>query len=513
MLGGDVLIETLANAGVEACFLNPGTTEVQSIVALERDGRIRPVSTIFEAIATGAADGYARMAGKPAMTLLHQGVGLANGLANLHNAQKALMPVVNVIGQHSRAHQQFNVPLMSNVAAFAAPVSGWVRQVAAPEDMGRDVADAFAAAVGPPAQVATLIVPGDCTWSEAGDPQSAPAPQPAPPVSQDAVERTASVLSTNEPAALVLGGPIVTEEDLHAAACIQASTGARVIGSRFYARIQRGAGRLNPEILPYFYKDATAELAGVRHAVLIGAEPPATFFDLPDGGGAVLPDDCSIFELVEPGGNFSGTLAALADELGAKGLVTVGDTTVPDRPTGELTAPKAAALLTRDLPEGLIVSEEANSSGVPCFEYTQFAAPHDWMGLTGGGLGQGGTAAAGAAVACPDRRVLCLQGDGAAMYTCQTLWTQARAGLNVTTVIFANRSYAVLKMELERLGLNQISPELERLVDLDDPTLDFVKLAESMGVEAMRAETAEQFSDQFNVCIKSAGPHLIEAVI
>ena len=513
MLGSDVLVETLANAGIEVCFLNPGTTEVQSIVAIEGGNRIRPVMTLFEAVATGAADGYARMAGKPAMTLLHQGVGLANGLANLHNAQKAHMPVVNVVGQHSRNHQQYNVPLMSDVAAFAAPVSGWVREVAAPEDVGRDVSDAFAAAVGPPAQVATLIVPGDCTWSEAGQPQPAPSLLSSQPISADTVDAAAQALRAGEPSALVLGGPVVMAEDLEAAARIQAAAGARIIGSRFFARMQRGAGRFEPELLPYLHKDAAADVANLRHAILIGAEQPATFFDLPDGGGAVLPKTCAVHNMVKPGGDFGGGLRALADALCASDASPVVDPALPDRPRGDLTADKAAAIIARDLPEGLIVSEEANTAGVPCFELTQSAVPHDLLGLTGGGLGQGGTAATGAAVACPDRKVLCLQGDGAHMYTCQTLWTQARARLDVTTVVFVNRAYAVLKMELERLGLNQGSPELERLVDLTDPNLDYVKLAESMGVEAMRAETAEQFSDQFNTCMKSAGPHLIEAII
>ncbi len=513
MLGGDVLIETLANAGIEACFLNPGTTEIQSIVALERGARIRPVSTIFEAVATGAADGYARMAGKPAMTLLHQGVGLANGLANLHNAKKARMPVVNVVGQHSRDHQQFDVPLMSDVAAFAAPVSGWIRQVAAPEDIGRDAQQVFAASVGPPSCVATLVVPGDCTWSEAGEPSPAPNVGPRSPVDERVIGQAVEVLRSNELAALVLGGSVVMEEDLQNAARIQELTGARIIGSRFFARVQRGAGRLSPEILPYLYNEAAADLADVRHAILVGAQQPATFFDLPDGGGAVLPKTCTVLDLVEPGGDFSGALQALADALGAKDLPHVTEQPSPGRPSGDLTAEKAAAILTLDMPEGLIVSEEANTSGVPFFAQTVSAAPHDLLGLTGGGLGQGGTAATGAAVACPDRKVLCLQGDGAALYTCQTLWTQAREQLDVTTVVFANRSYAVLKMELGRLGLNQISPDLERLVDLDNPTIDFVRLAESMGVEAMRSETAEQFTDQIKACMNTKGTHLIEAVI
>jgi len=513
MLGGDVLIETLANAGVETCFLNPGTTEIYTVAALERNDRIRPISTVFEAVATGAADGYARMAGKPAMTLLHQGVGLANGLANLHNAKKARVPVVNVVGQHSRSHQKYDVPLMSDVAAFAAPVSGWVKEVAAPDNMGSDVADAFAAAVGPPSQVATLIVPGDCTWTEAGQPEPPPQQISRSPVSMDAVKRAARVLRSKERTALILGGPVLLEADLAAAARIQATTGTRLIGSRFYARIQRGYGRVVPDLLPYLYDAATADVADIRQAILLGCSVPATFFDLPDGGGAVLPKDCNVLELQHPVGDGDSFLEVLAEELDAKGPTETESLVLPHRPKGPLTAAKVAAILTLDMPEGLIVSEEANTSGVPCFEQTRAAAPHDWIGLTGGGLGQGGTAATGAAVACPNRKVLCLEGDGGAMYTCQTLWTQARAGLDITTVVFANRSYAVLKMELERLGLNRVSPELERLVDLDDPTLDFVKLAESMGVGAMRAETAEQFASQFNTCMESAGPHLIEAVI
>lgn len=514
MLGGEVLVETLCNAGVEVCFLNPGTTEVQTIIALERNQKIRPVSTIFEAVATGAADGYARMSGKPAMTLLHQGVGLANGLSNLHNAQKAHMPVVNIVGQHSRNHQRYNVPLMSDVAAFAAPVSGWVREVAEPGDIGKDAAAAYRAAVGPVPKVATLVVPGDCTWTEAGDPEPAPVSPPAQTVSSEIISAAAKALSEASKSVLILGGPVVMAEDLKLASAIQSATGTRIIGSRFFARIQRGYGRISPDILPYLYAEASADLLDVRNAILIGAEEPATFFDLHDGGGAILPPDCIQYNLAPPGGNFSGTLKNLAEAVGAKHTTTSTQSILPDQPLGDLTAEKVAAIIARKIPENLIISEEANTSGVSCFDFTKSAAPHDWMGLTGGGLGQGGTAATGAALACPDRKVLCLQGDGAAMYTCQNLWTQARSRLNITTVIFANRSYAVLKMELARLGLENISPDLERLVDLDDPTLDFVKLSESMGVTAMRAGTVEQFSEQFSMCLNANdGPHLIEAVI
>ena len=513
MLGGDVLIETLANGGVECCFLNPGTTEIQTIAALQGNERMRSVLTLCESVAAGAADGYARMAGKPAATLLHQGVGLANGLANLHNARKAGVPLVNIVGTQSRAHLRYETPLGSDVPAFAAPVSGWVRQVERPADLGRDAARALAAALGPPAQVATLVVPGDCAWREAGEPAPPAQLQTVPRTSPEAVTAAAVALRSGQPAALILGGPVLLEEDLVAIARIGHATGARLIGTRFFTRIQRGAGRVDLERLPYLYREARADVAALRHAVLVGAPEPVTFFDLPDGGGPVLPEACAITVLEESGGDVSGALRALADALEAVAEPAAPAPVSLERPRGKLSAAKVAATLALDMPADTIVSDDANTSGVPCFELTRTAAPHDWLALTGGGLGQGLTAASGAAIACPDSNILCLQGDGGAMYTCQALWTHARERLNITTVVFANRSYAVLRMELARLGLDQVEPAVGRLVDIDDPALDFVKLAEAMGVEAMRADTAETFSDRFQACMRDPGPQLIEAVV
>jgi len=507
------MVETLVRSGISVCFANPGTSEIHATVALERNSGMRPVLTLFEAVATGAADGYARMTGSPAAVLLHQGPGLANGLTNIHNATKARSPIVNIVGGHTRDHQLYDTPLKANIAGIAGTVCSWVREVKNPENMARDAAEAAAAANGPPGQVATLVVPSDCSWMEAGEPAGPLSACVRSDVSQDLVEAAAKALTCGEPAALFVGGTVLLDQSLALAGRIARSTGARLFGAGFFARLQRGAGRLNLERLPYFPEDAEAAVASLRQAVMVGCTEPVTFFAYPNSSGLVLAKECTRTVLAGPDANVAAALAALSDALETTDDLAVLDLPLPEEPTGNLTAEKAAAIIALNLPEGTIVSEEGITAGFECFNKTMGSAPHDWLFITGGGLGQGLTAATGAAIACPDRKVLCLHGDGGAMYTCQALWTQARENLDVTTVIFANRSYAILEVELQRLGLNHLSSELASLVSIDDPTLDFVKLAESMGVEAMRAKTAEEFRDQFCNCMKRDGPQLIEAIL
>jgi len=507
------MVETLVRSNINVCFANPGTSEIHTTVALERSPGMRPVLTLFEAVATGAADGYARMTGSPAAVLLHQGPGLANGLTNIHNATKAKSPIVNIVGGHTRQHRQYDTPLQADIAGIAGTVCPWVREVTDPKKIATDTAEAAAVANGPPGQVATLVVPSDCAWAEAGEPAE---PLPArlrSEVSQGLVEAAVKALTCGEPAALFVGGTVLLDQSLAAAGRIAHSTGARLFGAGFFARLQRGAGRLNLERLPYFPEDAEATVANLRQAVMVGCTEPVTFFAYPNSGGLVLPNDCSRTFLAGPDANVAAALAALSEALEATDDMAVLDLPLPEAPTGNLTAEKAAAIIALDLPEGTIVSEEGITAGFECFNKTVGSAPHDWLFITGGGLGQGLTAATGAAIACPDRKVLCLHGDGGAMYTCQALWTQARENLDITTVIFANRSYAILEVELQRLGLNQVSKELDSLVSIDNPTLDFVKLAESMGVEAMRATTAEEFRDQFSNCMNRGGPQLIEVIL
>jgi acetolactate synthase I/II/III large subunit len=511
--GAQALIRTLAGCGVEVCFANPGTSEMHFVAALDAVPQMRGVLCLFEGTATGAADGYGRMAGRPAAALLHLGPGLANGLANLHNARRAATPLVAVTGDHASYHKRYDAPLESDIESLARPVSCWVRRSARCQDVAADGADAVAAALAPPGGVATLILPADVCWSEGAQP-AAPRPVRPPAVPDpDATAAAAAAISGGQACVLLLGGAGLTRPALEDASRIAVATGARLLGETFPARHERGAGIPAVDRLAYLAEFAEAQLDGARHLILAGAREPVSFFAYPGRPSRLVPDGAAVHVLATPGEDVPGALAALA------GLVAPGTKPEPQPPArpalpgGDLTAESAAAVIGALLPEGAIVADEANTSGLWLPGATAGAPPHDWLTLTGGAIGLGLPLATGAAVACPDRPVLALEADGSAMYTISALWTQAREGLDVTTVIFSNRSYAILGMELGRVGADAAGDAARRLLDLSQPDLDFAALATGMGVPASRAATAPDFAAQLRRALAEPGPHLIEAVI
>ncbi len=510
--GADRAVETLARAGVEVCFTNPGTSEMQLVAAFDRVGGVRPVLTLFEGVASGAADGFGRMAERPAATLLHLGPGLANGLANLHNASKARTPLVCLVGDHAQHHRRYDAPLTADVEGIARPVSGWLRTARSARTLGQDAAAAVAAARTPPGCVATLVIPANCTWEEAGPAVEPVAPAGAAPVSPKCVERAAEVLRSGEPAALLLAGAALRGAALDAAGRIAAHCGARLLCNTFNARWERGAGRVPVEPLPYYAERAVAALADRRHLLLVGAAPPVAFFGYRDQPSWLTPDGCALHELARPEQDVGAALLALADALGATRSAPAASRERAFAPTGALTPEAVHRSLAALLPEGAIVSDEAISGGFGKLSLTRGAAPHDWLQLMGGAIGQGLPLATGAALACPTRKVVCLEADGSAMYTLQALWTQAREGLDVTTVVFANRAYAILEAELERVGA-VAGPRAREQTSLDAPPLDFVRLARGQGVPATRAHTAEEFHARLGAALAEPGPQLVEAVV
>jgi acetolactate synthase-1/2/3 large subunit len=512
MNGARSLLATLVGAGVDVCFSNPGTSEMHFVAALDDVPAMRGVLALFEGVATGAADGYARVAGRPAATLLHLGPGLGNGLANLHNARRARTPVVNIVGDHATYHARFDAPLESDIASIARPVSGWYRVTARADDVGADAADAVAAACGPPGCVATLVLPADSSWSESATGPCEPRPRAlATNVATETLEGVAKVLRSGERAALLLGGTATRARGLHAASRIAETTGAKMLGETFPANLERGAGIPAVERLGYLAEFAQAQLDGVQHLILVDAKAPVSFFAYPGKPSDLVPAGCTVHPLVRPGEDAPGALEALADAVGASlDRANPAPALRPERPVGALTTETLAAAVGATLPEDAIVVDEGNTSGLFVSGATAGAPRHNWLTHTGGAIGIGLPAATGAAVAAPDRPVLCLQADGSAMYTLQALWTQAREGLNVTTVVLANRSYAILNLELHRVGADAGGPLSRRLLDLTDPDLDFVSLSRGMGVPARRVETAEALTAAMEESFAEPGPSLIE---
>jgi acetolactate synthase-1/2/3 large subunit len=514
MNGAESLVRTLVDSGVEVCFSNPGTSEMHFVAALDRVGGMRAVLALFEGVATGMADGYGRMAEKPAATLLHLGPGLANGLANLHNARRAAAPIVNIVGNHATYHAQYDSPLSSDVEGFARPVSGWVHTSTSAHSVAADGARAVQAALQPPGQIATLILPADTAWVEA-DRAAPPLPKPTPTeASSEAIDQVAAALRSGRKTLILIRGTALKDRGLHAAGRIAAATGTRIACDTFAPRCRRGAGLVSIERIPYFAEQIVQFMQGTEQLILVGAKPPVSFFAYPGKPSWCTPEDCRILYLAHPHEDGVAALEALADALKApKQPAHVAELKRPDLPSAPLSPANVGHVIAHFLPENAIVSDEGDTVGMGFNMIAPNAEPHDHLPLTGGSIGQGIPLAGGAAMACPNRKVICLHGDGGAMYTLQALWTQARERLDVTTVIFANRSYAILNIELARVGAQNPGPKALSMLDLHNPTLDWVQLASGMGVEASRAETVGEFAGQFDSAIKQRGPRLIEVVL
>jgi acetolactate synthase I/II/III large subunit len=509
--GAQALIRTLAGSGVEVCFANPGTSEMHFVASLDAVPELRGVLCLFEGVATGAADGYGRMTGRPAATLLHLGPGLANGLANLHNARRAQTPLLNVVGDHALSHKRFDAPLESDIDSLARPVSRWVRRSARSADVAADAAAGVAAALGPPGGVATLILPADVSWSDGAEPAPPVLSRP-PSVVPGPVIEAAAQAARDAACVILLGGAALRRPGLEAASRIAVATGARLLCETFPARLERGAGLPGLERLAYLAEFAQSQLAGATRLILAGARAPVSFFAYPGLPGSLVPDGCQVLTLAAPGEDVCGALADLAELVAPGARPQAQPAERPALPGGDLTAEKAAAVIGALLPDGAIVSDEANTSGLWLPAATAGAPPHDWLTLTGGAIGQGLPVATGAAVACPDRSVLALESDGSAMYTISALWTHAREQLDITTVIFSNRRYAILDLELRRVGAAAGGEAARSLFDLSRPDLDFTALARGMGVPAARAADAGEFADELQRALAEPGPHLIEAL-
>ena len=513
MNGAHALIRTLVDSGVDVCFMNPGTSEMHFVAALDDLPEMRGVLALFEGVATGAADGYARIADRPAATLLHLGPGLGNGLANLHNARRAHSPVVNIVGDHATYHKQYDAQLESDIETVARNVSHWICFSDDVGELAADAAEAVAAAIGPPGQVATLILPADVSWSD--DAKSAPPAVAADAVTVDRrhIDELAAILRAGGPAAIFVGGRACRADALVDASRIANTTGAKLLAETFPARLERGAGRVPVERLAYLAEFAAMQLDGLEHLVLVDAKSPVSFFAYPGKASDLVPEGCTVHVLAGSDGDPASALSALAEAVGAPAdAATAQPPERPALPSGPLTADAVCQAIGALLPEGAIVSDEGNTSGLFAAGHTAGAPPHDWLCLTGGAIGQGLPVAVGAAVAAPGRRVLALQADGSAMYTLQAWWTMARERLDVVTVIFNNASYAVLNMELSRVGADA-GPKAKEMLDLHGPELDFVALANGMGVPATRATTCEAFVAQLQAALGTPGPSVIEAVV
>jgi len=508
--GAQTLVSTLTGLGVDICFANPGTSEMHFLAALDNPA-MKSVLCLFEGVATGAADGWYRMSDRPASTLLHLGPGLANGLANIHNARRASSGMVNVVGEHSSSHLKYDAPLTSDIEGLARPLSHWVRRVDGARTIGWDATAAVQAASSHPGQIATLILPGDASWQEAGE------PLPLPPLVRSRrapdplrIENVAKVLKSGEPALIILANKATRGPALALAGRVVAATGCR-LGSQFFtARMERGAGRVPLERIPYSVEPAIAFLRQFKHIITVETVEPVAFFSYPDQPSLLKQPETRVHGLADRDEDSEAALAMLLDALGATNTAPLLQPRVETpAPTGALNPVAIAHALAHAIPENCIVVDESLTTGRETMGYTMGARPHDLINNMGGSIGYSPPVATGAALACPDRPVICMTGDGSAMYTIQALWTQAREGLNITTIIFANNSYAILKAEYTNMRAGTPGEQAMAMISLDRPFIDWQAMAKAMGVPSVAVDTVEDLTRAIQNSVGEPGPKLI----
>ena len=511
MNGAEALVATAIRRGIEVCFANPGTTEMPLVLALDAVPGLRGILCLHENVATGAADGYGRMMAKPAMCLLHLGPGLANGLTNLHNARRAATPVLIVIGQHASWHLSADPLLATNIEWLARTVSDYVKQNVGPVTVAVDLADAVDDAMRNGGCVSTLIVPHDSLIGEAGAGVCVPFRHARKTYSPGQVLRTAKALKSGR-SAILLGGEALSEAGMLLAGRIAAISGANLLCGTFFARMERGGGLPVVTKLPYFPDQALELTRRYRHVIVAGTRRPVAFFGYP-GLPSYLSEEEQTVVLAGPQEDALGALAELASELHAPDVVDPVVGAPPDLPRGGLDARAVSAVIARLQSGNCIVMDETLTAGEPYFDASKHSPRFTHLMLTGGAIGEGPGAATGAAIACPDRKVINFQSDGCGAYSVQAFWTQAREKLDVVTIIGSNRSYNILNVELLRTGVHQPGPVARSMASLEHPHLDWAKIGEGFSVPSIAVDTAEALARELETALMQKGPRLIEAIM
>lgn len=514
MKGIDALVRTLVDGGVDTCFANPGTSEMLFVAAVDQVPELNCVLCLAEGVVTAAADGYGRMADKPAVTLLHLGVGVGNAYSSLHNARKARVPMINLVGQNGSRHLRYTNILDADIDAPLRAVSDWVRHARDGGDLPADVADAIFEANREPGLIASIVLQTDAAQGECDGPGRIREPaMPTVPAPQT-VARAAELVRDGK-AVIIVDGKCLREQGLIAGARIAAKTGSLVCSPMQVGRIARGGGLPPLPMFPLPVPMAQAFLKDYKAVVLVGADHPAGAFSYPGMPSSAIPNDMPVLTLAQPGEDCLAALEALVDALSARDTAyPVPAASRPDLPSGDapLACPAINAAIAGLIPENAIICEEAGFHA-ELNEYLDRGPRTDTLKNTGGAIGAAIPLALGAAMACPDRPVLALQGDGGGMYNPQALWSLARQRANVTVVIYANREYGILLNELTRMGVDAPQGNARELLHIGDPDIDWVSLAQGMGVEGIRATTTDEFVAALRRGFETPGPVLVEAVI
>ncbi|HFD32141.1 MAG TPA: acetolactate synthase large subunit [Gammaproteobacteria bacterium] len=512
--GSENIIKALEKEGVEVCFTNPGTSELHLVEALGQSENIKSVLCLFEGVVTGAADGYARMSGKPAATLLHLGPGFANGIANMHNAQKANSPMVNLVGQHALTHLEHETPLHSDIMGLAKPVSGWVETIFSNNDIFPCMTEAIANTKKPYNRISTVIIPADIAWSKSKEIPVGSSAYVPDSIDKDIVNIVADILLKAKHPVIFVNTTGLDKACIDLIGKIQKKIGCRIFSELFVSRLTKGAGEVVVERIPFRQKEALKVFENVDEAILVGAHHPRTFFAYPgQSSSSMFMPDCRVTCLVGVDRFSYDVIKALVTELGADDLMPdLSPAKTLKCADGELTTEKVGQSIAALLPESAIISDDGITSTFNYWPLFVHAPRHDWLYTTGGAIGQGLPVAVGAAIAEPQRPVICLSGDGSAMYTIQSLWTQVRENLNIVNIIYSNRSYKILNTELTLIGIDDIGETGKQMLDLSKPNLNFVDMASSMGMSAICVSNMEAFNNAMKQAIQSDRPNLIEVL-
>ncbi len=516
MNGAEALVRSLAGSGIDVCFTNPGTSEMHFVAALDRLDLIYCVLALQENVATGAADGYARMSGQPAATLLHLGPGFGNGLANVHNAKKARVPMVNIVGEHASYHIKYDAPLTSDIEAIVTPVSDYVVTSKHPDDVGTDAARAVSKAKTWPGKIATIILPADMAWSKTDIIGDGLLPEAPGRVVDDDVKAVATALKSGKKAVMFCSGAVLIDPNLEKLGKVRAASGVDLLAQTSNRRIDRGAGRVAVNKLPYPVDQALEALEDYEVVILLGTKEPVSFFAYPDKPSRLSPEGAEILNLAGPEQNTIEALDMLIDALAANDLeaevATYEEAPDVSKLSGPITPEAISQAFRAHMPEDAIICDESITTGRAFYPDSSNARPHSWLQITGGAIGDGMPLAVGAAIACPERRVIVLQSDGSAMYTNQALWTMAREGLDIAILLFSNRCYRILEGEMKGVGVEKMGHVAESMFSLADPEIDWCKMAESMGVTSTRVDDASALSGAIERAVTHEGPFLVEIV-
>ena len=517
MNGAAAFFKSIVDNGIDTIFACPGTSEMQ-VVDEVGYSNLRVVLCLFENSVTGMADGYARMLDKPALGMVHVTCGLTNALANMHNARIANSRMIIFGGGVHVAHE-VNEPVHSMlqrqpyVAQIAAQC---VIEARSPDQLAAAATQALKASNDGAGKIVYVYGPNNAVWGESSfQGKLTSSAEQRQRVSTATISSIADTLKAGKKTAFILDNLALREEGLEILGRIAEGAGGRLFREWLPSRIAMGAGRVRTETLPYGGAEGRELLSEFDQIVLVGAKIPVCPFSYENQPWVKIPENCNVHTLATADHDILAALEELATQLDLPEKASNRYNRKPgEPPTGPLSGNSIVQSLSILMPADSIVLDEAMLENVMFPLLMDGAAPFDFMAACpGGAIGAGPPVACGAAIACPNRKVILLEGDFSLMQGNTALWSMAQHNLDICVINYNNEGSASLSTELARVRQGEAQPKSIELLRIRKPTIDYAAMAESMGVPASRAETAEEFHLQLTKAMSTKGPHFIDANI